>query len=142
MRRKVNEWETERPPDEAVLVRGAPMNPDGLMASARKCFKEPRYGYYGLSVATFPGSTPQQIATRYKLPHDDFCVSMAQDVRAAGYEVIMRDEHTPGHASIVFASEPSKDDIDAVIRIFGDCQRNMTSESRRPRRPRSTRRSQ
>jgi hypothetical protein len=140
MRRKVNEWETERPPDEAVLVRGAPMTPDGLMASARKCFKNPRFGYYGLSVGTFPDSTPQQMATRYKLPHDEFCVCTAQDVRAVGCEVVMRDERRPGHASIVFASEPSKDDIDAVIAIFGDCRPNMTSETKKPRRPRSDRR--
>jgi hypothetical protein len=140
VRPKRNEWTTERPPDHAILVRGAPLLRGPTMASARKCFKEPAYGYYGLSVGTFPDSTPQEIATRYRLAHDDFCVCTAQDVRVAGYEVIMRDATTPGHASIVFADEPSWDDIDAVIVMFGDCQPNMTSASRRLNRPRNTRR--
>jgi hypothetical protein len=141
VRPKRNEWTTERPPDHAILVRGAPLLRGPTMASAHKCFKDPRYGYYGLSAATFPDSTPQQIATRYRLVHDQFCVCTAQDVRAAGYDVIMRDATNPGHASIVFTEEPSWDDIDAVIRMFGDCQPNMTSKSARPKRPRSRRRS-
>jgi hypothetical protein len=128
VRRKVNEWETERPPDEAVLVRGAPMIAEALTRSARKPLR--RFGFYGLSVFTFPGSTPQQIATRAELPHDEICTCLARDVRDEGFDVRMTDRFRPGHASLVFPQKPSPDDIDAVIRIFGQPFLNATMKSR------------
>lgn len=128
MRRKVNEWEMEQPPDDAVLVRGAPLIPELLVKSARRPLR--KFRFYGLSVFTFPGSTPQQIATRARVPHDEICTCSARDVRREGFEVRMTDHTTPGHASLVFPQEPSPDDIDAVIRIFGQPFPNATGQGR------------
>lgn len=118
----------ERPPDEAVLVRGAPMIAEALAKSARRPLQ--RFGFYGLSVFTFPGSTPQQIATRAGVPHDEICTCSARDVREEGFEVRMTDQLRPGHASLVFPQEPSPDDIEAVIRVFGQPFFNATRRGR------------
>ncbi len=96
--------------------------------SARRPLR--KYGFYGLSVFTFPGSTPQQIATRAGLPHDEICTCLARDVRSDGFDVRMTDWFRPGHASLVFPQEPSPDDIDAVIRVFGQPFFNATRRGR------------
>jgi hypothetical protein len=128
VRRKVNEWEMERPPDEAVLVRGAPLIPELLAKSARRPLR--RFHFYGLSVFTFPRSTPQEIATRAELPHDQICTCLAREVRSEGFDVRMTDRSRPGHASLVFPREPSPLDIDNVIRIFGQPFPNATKQGR------------
>jgi hypothetical protein len=103
-------------PEDAVLVRGGPLDFDRLRSAAGQPLK--RHGFYGLSVFSFPGvAEPVEIFRRSRLQYPEICVSTVRDVREVGCEV-RRTFNVAGHCSIIFPGEPSDDDIRAVMELL------------------------
>ncbi len=103
-------------PDDAILLRGAPLSFKRLRGSAKLPFK--RHGFYGLSVFSFPGVTdPAEIFRLCPLDHPEICVVTAREVRDVGMDV-KRTFKERGHCSIIFPSKPSNEDIRRVLRLL------------------------
>ena len=102
----------------------------GLEQAAAKTRKSKRFGFFGISTFTFRFARPQRIATLSGLPHDEFCAARARDISQAGFEVRLTDWKTPGHTSVIFADQPTEDDINRFIAVFGKPRINRTAKSR------------
>lgn len=107
-------------PQDAVLLRGGPLDFDQLRRSAYQPFKR-GHGFYGISLYAFPGvSDAKEIFERSPLRYPEVCVVTAREVREAGFEV-RRTFEKSGHCSIVFPSEPSDEDVRMVMRLLEPC---------------------
>ena len=112
------DYERDEPvPDEAVLLRGGPLDFQRLHDAAR----EPQvpHGFCGLSLFGFPGIS--DVAEAFEcspLRYPEVHAVTAAEVREAGFEV-RRTFRKRGHCSLIFPGEPSDEDIDTVIRLLG-----------------------
>jgi hypothetical protein len=107
-------------PDDAVLVRGGPLDLDELHDAAEQPFRR-RHGFYGLSLFAFPGeSDPAEVFRRSPLRYPEICVATAEQIREAGFEV-RRTFRTRGHCSLIFPDEPSDEDIRVVMQLLHPC---------------------
>jgi hypothetical protein len=106
-----------RLPDDAVLVRGAPLVFRRLRRDARLPFKRGK-GFYGLSVFSFPGvSDPTETFRLCPLKHPEIGWVTTGEVREAGMDV-KRTFRERGHCSIIFPAEPSDEDIETVMQLL------------------------
>lgn len=108
-------------PDDAVVVRGAPMTLDLLRSSAGRPVK--RHGFYGLSMFAFPDADADEVARSARIPHEEICESTVGDIRAAGFEV-ERTFRKAGHCSLKFADEPTEEELATVLELFEPCKVN------------------
>lgn len=103
-------------PQDAVLVRGGPLDCDRLRSAAKQPLK--RHHFYGLSMFSYPGKTdPEEIFECSPLQYPDIYVVTAWELREAGFEV-RRTFSTPGHCSLIFPSAPSSEDIRTVMDLL------------------------
>lgn len=107
-------------PQDAVLLRGGPLDFDQLRRSASQPYKR-KHGFYGISLYAFPGvSDAEEIFARSPLRYPEVCVVTAGEVREAGFEV-KRTFEKRGHCSLIFPSEPSDEDVHTAIRLLEPC---------------------
>lgn len=111
-----------RIPDHAILVRGGPLDPLGLLQQAVSAALHPRGGFYGLSVFTRIGATADEIFERSPLRRPLICETTPEPFRAEGIEVIWTDDFIEGHASLIFCREPTEIEIGRIMEILGDCR--------------------
>jgi hypothetical protein len=107
-------------PDDAVLVRGGPLDSDQLDAAARQPF-EGGHDFYGISMWSFPDERdPEAIFERTPLQYPIICMASAREIREAGFEV-KRTFKKRGHCSLILLGEPSGEDIDTLMRLLEPC---------------------
>lgn len=103
-------------PEDAVLVRGGPLDFDRLRSAARQPVK--RHGFYGLSAFSFPDVVDAvEVFRRSPLRYTEICVVTAREIMEAGFEV-RRTFNVAGHCSIIFPSEPSDEDLRTVMELL------------------------
>ncbi len=112
-------------PDDAVMVKGAPVTIPILRSNIRKTHK--RHGFYGTSMFGFPGCNADEVAKKAGIPHDEICETTAGAIEAEGFE--LRRTFGPGHFSLVFADNPSDADLQTVLRLFARCKENRHRRS-------------
>jgi hypothetical protein len=114
-------------PEDAVMVKGAPVTVPILRSNVRKTRK--RFDFYGTSMFAFPDcGEAGEVAERAGIPHDEICWSTAGAIRAEGFE-LRRTFDRPGHFSLVFAGNPSEADLERVLRLFAECEENEHKRS-------------
>lgn len=113
-------------PEDAVMVKGAPVTIPILRSNVRKTKKH--CSFYGTSMFAFPGCSADEVAQRAGIPHDEICASTAGEIRTEGFE-LRRTFNRPGHFSLIFADKPSDDDLEAVLRLFARCEDNIHKRS-------------
>jgi hypothetical protein len=103
-------------PDDAVLLRGGPLDFERLHDAARE--PEMPHGFYGLSMFAYPGKTDvAEIFECSPLRYPEVHTATAAEIREAGFEV-KRTFRTRGHCSLIFPGEPSDEDIRMVMRLL------------------------
>jgi hypothetical protein len=113
-------------PDDAVMVRGAPISVPILRSNARKCWK--LYRFYGISMFALPGRDADEVAGEIGIPHDEICEARAGAIRAEGFE-LRRTFDKRGHFSIIFDDKPSNSQLRMVVRLFAHFKDNPYKES-------------
>lgn len=109
------------------MVKGAPVTVPILRSNVRKTRK--RVGFYGTSMFGFPGcDEASEVAERAGIPHDEICWTTAGAIWAEGFE-LRRTFDTPGHFSLIFADNPSDEDLQKVLLLFAECEENEHKRS-------------
>lgn len=130
-KRSWREWRRESPPPWAILVIGGSPTPDSVTTKAASCYR--LYGMHGLSVYTFRWASSQYTANR-KIPHKAYHAKMLWRLRLRGLTARMTDEKNPGHATLMFQEQPSKEDAQRLIQTLGRRRTNKKPIPSRKRR--------
>ncbi len=96
-------WDWPPLSDDALVVRGGPMDSEHLYLSAATVERETA-GVWGLCVGAADGSTAYQIARTMPYRGKRMRVTSLGPLRAAGFDVVMVDE--PPHAVLLLNGAP------------------------------------
>ncbi len=113
-------------PEDAVMVKGAPVTVRILRSNVRKTWK--LHGFHGTSMFAFPNRDADEVAKEVGIPHDEICWAMAGAIKAKDFE-LRRTFDRPGHFSLVFSDEPSDADLQTVLELFAECKDNEHKRS-------------
>lgn len=113
-------------PEDAAMVKGAPVTVPILRSNVRKTWKQ--CDFYGTSMFALPGRDAVEVACEVRIPHDEICEASAGAIRAEGFE-LRRTFDRRGHFSIVFADKPSASTLQRVVDLFASCKDNPCKRS-------------
>ena len=84
---------------------------------------------WAISVASAPALAAREIALGSRLPHRQIRVSQVGRIRSVGFDVLQ--SGCPPHADLVFATEPTEEDFEALRSVFAEPQPNPRVEEQR-----------
>ena len=108
-------------PDATHVVRAGLLKVDDLLVATE--ISRARFGNYSLSIFTVPDSSPSEIAEIANRPHTYYRSTTLGALRTAGIRIENWDRST-GHASIVFADRPTRQELRRLVSLFDSPELN------------------
>lgn len=124
-------------PDDAVVIRFRPTDPERVLASAEKEHRRTgRYGCSVFAVQPFEGETESQVIARLLAAadlvgmtvdrHNKYWVcTRAKELLTEGFTFCKDgdDDELPEHYSVVLGAEPTIEDAERFLSAFSDARR-------------------